>query len=72
VSSRILERAKDGVVEGFPPVLVFLSTVDSTVLADAVVDVLLKHLAPGNHELVLFDVNRYSMVQELLVNDPGP
>jgi hypothetical protein len=53
-------------------VLVFLSTVDSTVLAEAVVDVLLEHLAPGNHELVLFDVNRYSMVQQLLVSDPGP
>jgi len=72
VSSRIQEQAKGGVVEGFPPVLVFLSTVDSTVLADAVVDVLLGHLAPGSHDLVLFDVNRYSMVQQLLVNDPGP
>jgi len=72
VSSRVLEIAKGGVVEGFPPVLVFLSTVDSTVRAEAVVDALLEHLAPGNHELVLFDVNRYSMVQQLLVNDPGP
>lgn len=72
VSRRVLEIAKGGVVEGFPPVLVFLSTVDSTVRAEAVVDALLEHLAPGNHELVLFDVNRYSMVQQLLVNDPGP
>jgi esterase/lipase len=72
VSSRVLERAKGGVVEDFPPVLVFLSTVDSTVRAEAVVDALLEHLAPGNHELVLFDVNRYSMVQQLLVSDPGP
>ncbi len=72
VSKRVLELAKGRTVEGFPPVLAFLSTVDSTVRAEAVVDALLEHLAPGSHELVLFDVNRYSMVQELLVNDPGP
>lgn len=72
VSSRVLELAKGGVVEGFPPVLVFLSTVDSTVRAEAVVDALLEHLAPGDHELVLFDVNRYSMAQQLLVDDPAP
>jgi hypothetical protein len=53
-------------------VLAFLSTVDSTVLADAVVDALLEHLAPEGHELVLFDVNRYATVQPLLVRDPGP
>ena len=41
-------------------------------MAEAVVDALLEHLAPGNHELVLFDVNRYATVQPLLVSDPGP
>lgn len=59
-------------LRGFPPVLVFLSTVDSTVRAEAVTDTLLDHLAPDGHELVLFDVNRQSDVQPLLVNDPGP
>jgi hypothetical protein len=53
-------------------VLAFLSTVDSTVRAEAVTDALLDHLAPDGHELVLFDVNRYSDVQPLLVSDPGP
>jgi esterase/lipase len=72
VSRRVLERARGGPIEGFPPVLAFLSTVDSTVRAEAVVDALLGHLAPGSHDLVLFDVNRYSMVQQLLVDDPGP
>jgi alpha-beta hydrolase superfamily lysophospholipase len=68
-----LERlAADGAIEGFPPMLVFLSTVDSTVHADAVTEVLLDRLAPRGHELVLFDVNRYSAVQSLLVRDPGP
>jgi alpha-beta hydrolase superfamily lysophospholipase len=72
VSRRVLKLANGRPIEGFPPVLVFLSAVDSTVRAEAVVDALLEHLAPQDHELVLFDVNRYSMVQQLLVNDPGP
>jgi hypothetical protein len=57
--ARRIERKADGQpLHGFPPVLAFLSTVDSTVQAEAVTDVLLEHLAPGSHELVLFDVNR--------------
>jgi hypothetical protein len=52
--------------------LVFLSTVDSTVQAPAVVDALLGRLAPAGHELVLFDVNRLSLAKPLLVADPGP
>ena len=52
--------------------LAFLSTVDSTVRAEAVVDVLLEHLAPERHELVLFDVNRLDAAKALLVADPGP
>jgi alpha-beta hydrolase superfamily lysophospholipase len=71
--AQAIERlAQDGVLRDFPPVLVFLSTVDSTVKAEAVTDMLLDHLAPGDHELVLYDVNRYEAVQQLLVADPGP
>jgi alpha-beta hydrolase superfamily lysophospholipase len=68
----IERRAGGGPLDGFPPVLAFLSTVDSTVKAEAVADALLDHLAPAGHELVLFDVNRYTDVQPLLVSDPGP
>jgi hypothetical protein len=53
-------------------VLAFLSTVDSTVRASAVVDVLFAHLSPGGHELVLFDVNRLADARPLLVTSPGP
>jgi alpha-beta hydrolase superfamily lysophospholipase len=63
---------REGLVQGFPPVLVFLSAVDSTVNAAAVSQLLLDRLAPGDHELVLFDVNRLSAVRSLLVQDPGP
>ena len=68
----IERRAGSAPLHGFPPVLAFLSTVDSTVKAEAVTDALLDHLAPDGHELVLFDVNRYADVQPLLVSDPGP
>jgi alpha-beta hydrolase superfamily lysophospholipase len=71
-AGRIDSLAKNGPVRGFPPVLVFLSTVDSTVHADAVVRSFLGKLAPERHELVLFDVNRFAAVQGLLVEDPGP
>jgi alpha-beta hydrolase superfamily lysophospholipase len=71
--ARAIERRADGgPLHGFPPVLAFLSTVDSTVKAEAVADTLLDRLAPDGHELVLFDVNRYADVQPLLVDDPGP
>jgi pimeloyl-ACP methyl ester carboxylesterase len=72
VGRRLGKLAADGYIEGFPPVLVFLSTVDATVKAGAVVDVLLGRLAPAANELVLFDVNRFAVLQSLLVDDPGP
>jgi len=71
--NRAVERlARQGPLHDFPPVLAFISTVDATVKAEAVADVLLEHLAPDSHELVLFDVNRLAAVQALLVQDPGP
>jgi hypothetical protein len=52
--------------------LVFKSTVDATVSTNAVVDRLLGRLAPGRHELVLFDINRSAVKSRLIVSDPGP
>ncbi|MGL6222040.1 MAG: alpha/beta hydrolase fold domain-containing protein, partial [Steroidobacteraceae bacterium] len=72
LARRIAALASDGPVRDLPPMLVFLSTVDSTVQAPAVIDSLLGRLAPDGHELVLFDVNRLSIVQPLLVADPAP
>lgn len=72
IERRVRELGRGGSIEGFPPLLAFLSTVDATVRAQAVVDALLEHLAAQGHELVLFDVNRLAAVQPLLVADPGP
>jgi alpha-beta hydrolase superfamily lysophospholipase len=71
IAKQIAKLSDGGTLREFPPVLAFISTVDSTVRAEAVAATLLDRLAPGNNELVLFDVNRYSAIQELLVEDPG-
>ncbi len=72
VAARIEAKAVSAPIDDFPPTLVFLSTVDATVSADAVIDNLLEHLAPPSHELVLFDINRFSVNATVLVSDPGP
>ena len=55
-----------------PPTIVFKSTVDATVSTEAVVDGLLLKVQPGDHELVLFDVNRHAATAALLTDDPAP
>jgi alpha-beta hydrolase superfamily lysophospholipase len=72
VSKRIATRAQSSASVILPPTLVFKSTVDATVLTEAVVDDLLARLKPRRHELVLFDINRFELKSALLVSDPGP
>jgi len=68
----IEERSASEPIAAFPRTLVFLSTVDATVTAAAVIDNLLEHLGGDQHELVLFDINRSKVKSTLLVSDPGP
>jgi len=72
VYARIAARVRSGPDEVLPPILVFKSTVDSTVTTEAVVDRLLALLPPRRHELVLFDINRSAAKSTLLYSDPGP
>jgi alpha-beta hydrolase superfamily lysophospholipase len=72
VARRVESRAASGSIGNFPPTLVFLSTVDATVSTAAVIDNLLEHLAPDQHKLVLFDINRRNVARTVLVSDPGP
>ena len=58
LADRLERRSDDRTLDAFPPVLAFQSVVDATVPPSGVVDHLLSRLAPGNSELVLFDVNR--------------
>jgi len=59
------ERLRD-----FPPVLAFQSVVDATVSTPALVEGLLDKLPQGDHELVLFDVNRLTEAERLLAVNP--
>ena len=72
LAGRIEDLAAGGPIESLPPTLVFLSTVDATVSTSAVIDRLLRRLAPERHELVLFDINREAVRSNVLVDDPGP
>jgi esterase/lipase len=72
LARNIEARSASGPIDPFPATLIFLSTVDATVSAASVVDNLLEHLAPDQHELVLFDINRNRVKSTLLVSDPGP
>jgi alpha-beta hydrolase superfamily lysophospholipase len=59
--------AKDGRLGEVAPILAFQSAVDATVIANAVVTGLFGRLPAGKqHELVIFDVNRYYEAQGLL------
>lgn len=71
IDGRLAERAQHGPVD-MPPILVFKSTVDSTVTTEAVVDNLLSRLDRNRHRLVLFDINRTTAKSTLLIDDPGP
>lgn len=72
VAKRIKNWSLQDRTEVFPPILIFKSAVDATVSTNAVVDSLLNPLADQNHELVLFDINRFAANTSLLVADPGP
>jgi hypothetical protein len=72
VARRIAARDESASTGMLPPILVLKSTVDATVSTNAVVERLLRHLAPNRNELVLFDINRFAMKSTLLVSDPGP
>lgn len=57
-------------LERFPTVLAFQSAVDATVSATALVDELFSGLPDAGHELVLFDINRFTEIEQILSQDP--
>jgi alpha-beta hydrolase superfamily lysophospholipase len=61
-----LERLRgDARLERLPPVLTFLSVLDTTVSAEAVVRGLYERLPANGSELVLFDINRWGVLKPL-------
>jgi alpha-beta hydrolase superfamily lysophospholipase len=71
VRTRLDRLAQDGRLGEVAPILAFQSAVDATVIANAVVTGLFARLPPGkqepsDHELVIFDVNRFYEAQGLI------
>lgn len=59
-----------GELEQLPPMLAFSSIVDATVSTPALVTTLFGRLPVGNHELVLFDINREAEMEPIMRSDP--
>lgn len=61
VTQKKIDQLKNnGYLERLPPIQTFSSVVDSTVLTPSLVTHLYNQLKPNGHELILFDVNRFS------------
>ncbi|MGB5486420.1 MAG: alpha/beta fold hydrolase [Lysobacterales bacterium] len=81
IQRQITAQAKAGNLDRFPPILAFQSVVDSTVTAPALVNNLFERLPAitakqgksnrVNHELVMFDINRYSEIDPLMKDNPS-
>ena len=70
IQSKMKTLGDNKALERFPPVLAFQSAVDATVSAQALIDGLLGQLPANGHELVIFDINRLSEIEQILVQDP--
>jgi len=71
IQRRLSEGSVDNELEGMPPILAFTSAVDSTVLAPDLVGHLFNRLAPGDHELVVYDINRLAGIEHFLKWSPA-
>ena len=60
-----------GLLDRVPPILALQSVVDATVSTPALVAGLFARLHEGGHELVLFDINRESVIEPLLRSNPA-
>lgn len=66
LQSQLTALSNSGKIDGIAPILAFSSVVDATVEVTALVQHLFNRLPPGGHELVLFDINRSSGIEQLL------
>jgi alpha-beta hydrolase superfamily lysophospholipase len=81
IQSQISAAAKAGSLDRMPPILAFQSVVDATVTAPALVHNLFERLPPPAHEkagggqlpheLVLFDINRWTEIGPLMKENPS-
>jgi alpha-beta hydrolase superfamily lysophospholipase len=70
IQEQITRYTKSGVLSRLPPIMAFQSVVDATVRVPALIEGLFDRLPQGDHELVLFDINRLAAKNPLM--DTGP
>ena len=66
INSQLARIENSDLIDQLPPILTFQSLVDATVHTSAIVERLYNRMVVDNSELVLFDVNRLSRVDEFL------
>ena len=66
INTQLARIESSGLINELPPILTFQSLVDATVHTSAIVDRLYSRMVTDNSELVLFDVNQLSTVDEFL------
>lgn len=72
IQQRLTEQTgREGGLAALPPILAFSSVVDATVSTPALVKGLFTRLPAGDHELVLFDINRRAEIEPILGWDPS-
>ncbi len=67
----LLIHQKESTLDKLPPIITFQSVADSTVITDDIIYKLYANLPVNNHELILFDVNRNSYLQNFLKSNHG-
>jgi alpha-beta hydrolase superfamily lysophospholipase len=72
ISSRLASASRSGRIGELPPFLTFQSVVDSTVRVPDLMRTLYERLPRGESELVLFDMNRTALFEDLLNNNDEP
>jgi len=71
IQNQITRLNASSMLQHMPPILAFQSVVDATVTAPALVDGLFDRLPKGQHELVIYDINRHSAIEPLLKSNPS-
>lgn len=66
IQKQITALGKNNLLDRLPPMLAFSSIVDATVLAPDLISNLFDRLPEGDHELILFDVNRVAQMAPII------
>jgi alpha-beta hydrolase superfamily lysophospholipase len=70
IKSRAIKLADSGELVDMPPILAVHSAVDSTVIPAALLDGLMSKLQPGDHQLLVYDLNRSINIESILSGTP--